>query len=364
MTAPKNEVLQMEYQNPDAAKPLFIPVLVINNTPDEEIERNIRINSAKNLAWLRSTPAHDGIAVLIGGGGSIEDDLEKIRFRARTGTVFAMNAASQWLRDKGIEVDYQCILDAKEESAELVDFEAKGHLIGSQVNPNTMDLIEDPIVWHLEIGEIETLFPEERKKRGGYVLLGGGAAVGNSALCAAYAMGYREMHIFGFDSCHKDGKSHAYPQDMNLFIPTIDVKWGDKKFTCSVAMKAQAEKFQLTAKELERLGCKLHVHGEGLLQEMYHTSYENLTEQQKYQYMWQIDSYRTFSPGERIAEFYLEKFKPDSQVIDYGCGSGKGSLKLSEKVPVFCIDFTDNCRDEEAQSLPFIQWDLTKPIPV
>lgn len=364
MAAPKNEVMQMEYQNPDATAPLFIPVLVINNTPDEEIERNIRINSAKDLKWLSSTSAHNGVAVLVGGGGSIKDDLEKIRFRARNGTVFAMNAASQWLRSNNIEVDYQCILDAKEETSLLVDQGAKNHLIGSQVHPITMDSIENPIVWHLEIGEIEKFLPEEKVKTGGYVLLGGGAAVGNSALCAAYAMGFREMHIFGYDSCHQDGESHAYPQDMNKFIPTIDVEWAGKKFTSSVAMKAQAERFQVTSRGLMDMGCRLHVHGDGLLQTIYNTPYSDLSEQEKYQYMWQFDLYREGSPGEQIADFYLKTFKPDEIVIDYGCGTGRGSLKISEKTPVFLVDFADNCRDEEAIGLPFLKWDLTKKIPL
>jgi hypothetical protein len=30
---------------------------------------------------------------------------------------------------------------------------------------------------------------------------------------------------------------------------------------------------------------------------------------------------------------------------------------------VFLIDFTDNCRDDEALSLPFMQWDLTRQCP-
>jgi len=361
---PKNEVMQMEYQNPDASYPLFIPVLVINNTPDEELARNIQINTAKNLTWLQSKPAHHGVAVIVGGGASIEDDIDKIRYRASLGTVFAMNAASQWLHKQDIEVDYQCIIDAKEETASLIDFKAKRHLIGSQVNPKTMEAVDDPIVWHLEIGEIENLFPQEKVAQGGYVLLGGGASVGNSALCAAYALGFREMHIFGFDSCHKDGKSHAYPQSMNNFIPTIEVKWGDKAFTASVAMKAQAEKFQITSRALKELGCTLHVYGEGLLQTMYNTPYEDMTEQQKYQYMWQVDAYRDGSPGERVADFFVNRFKPDGMVIDYGCGTGRGGLAISRHgINVLLMDFADNCRDEEAQCLPFIQWDLTKPIP-
>lgn len=366
MAAPKNEVMQIEYQNPDASSPLFIPVLVINNTPDEEIERNIRINSAKPLQWLRYHEPHNRPAILVGGGPSVKNDIEKIKYRQlQGGVVFAMNAASQWLRENGIDVDYQCIIDAKEETATLVDFEANNHLFGSQVNPKTMDSIENPLVWHLEIGEIEKFFPEEKVKKGGYVLLGGGASVGNSALCAAYALGFRDMYIFGYDSCHEDGKSHAYPQDMNRFIPTIEVKWGERSFTASVAMKAQAEKFQVTASQLKDMGCTLHVYGDGLLQTMYSTSYEDMTEQQKYQYMWQVDAYREYSPGERVADFFFTKFNPTGLVIDYGCGTGRGSLRLNELgANVLLVDFADNCRDEEALKLPFVQWDLTKPIPL
>lgn len=365
MAAPKNEVIQMQYRNPDATAPLFVPVLVVCNTPDKVLERNIRVNSAKNLKWLRSEPAHNGVAVMVGGGSSIETQLEKIiELQNRGATVFAMNAASQWLHEHGVFVDCQCIVDAKEETAQLVDQRANSHIFGSQVDPKTMDSVENPLVCHLEIGEVEKFFPKEKVEKGGYVLLGGGAAVGNSALCAAYAMGFREIHIFGYDSCHKDGQSHAYPQDMNIFIPTVEVDWGNKTYIASVAMKAQAERFQFTSKALKDKGCDLHVYGDGLLQAMYHTNAKDLTEQQKYQLMWQFDSYREASPGERVADFFVTTFFPDDLVIDYGCGTGRASLRMFDRgVEVLLIDFADNCRDEEALSLPFIQWDLTKKIP-
>lgn len=365
MGAPKNEIMQMEYQNPDASMPLFIPVLVICNTPDEELERNIRANAAKPLEWLKSHPPHDEVAVMVGGGPSAKDDIDTIKhLKSQGAKIFAMNAASGWLSNKGVDVDYQCIIDAKEETSALIDYKAKCHLFGSQVHPKTMDSVESPVVWHLEIGEIEQYFPEDRKKKGGYVLLGGGASVGNSALCAAYALGYREIHIFGYDSSYRNDDSHAYEQPMNRFIPTIETEWNGKKYKVSVAMKAQAEKFQLTSRSLIEMGCNLLVHGEGLLQDMFFTDYHSLTEQQKYQYMWQFDIYRQCSPGERVVDFFIETFKPEGMVIDFGCGTGRAALRMREKgLNVFLIDFADNCRDEEAQSLPFIQWDLTSPIP-
>jgi uncharacterized Rossmann fold enzyme len=361
VTTPKNEVVQIEYQNPDATNKLLLPTLVICNTTDEIVEQNIRENSAKPLKWLKTEKEHEGSAILVGGGASIEDEIDTIRALIEDGgTVFAMNAASQWLHSNDIKVDYQCIADAKEETSKLIDHRAKRHIIASQSHPKTMDSVIDPLVWHLGIYDIESFFPEERVKNGGYAVLGGGAAVGNSATCVAYALGFRELHIFGFDSCHKEGRGHAYTQFMNVFIPTMTTRWAGKEFESSVAMKAQAEKFMFTSNELKKLDCTFHVYGEGLLQTMYHTRYDDLTEQEKYQLMWNIDAYREVSPGEYIAEMYLKLFKPKGLIIDYGCGTGRAGVKFSEAGhDVLLIDFTDNCRDDEAHQLAFMQWDLT-----
>lgn len=365
MATPKNEIVQIEYQNPDATKPLLLPTLVVCNTTDGAIAQNIRENSAKDLKWLKPEKEHRGMAVLVGGGASIEDELDKIITLKEMGaTIFAMNAASQWLHNHGIAVDYQCIADAKEETAKLIDHKANRHIISSQAHPKTLDSVKDPLVWHLGIANIEDLFPEERVKKGGYCILGGGSAVGNSATCVAYALGFRELHIFGFDSCHKEGKSHAYTQLINTFIPTMKTMWAGREFTCSVAMKAQAEKFMLTSKYLKDAGCAFYVYGDGLLQTMYNTDYSDLTEKEKYQLMWNTESYREISPGEYIADFYITAFKPEGHIIDFGCGTGRAGVKFKEAgLNPFLIDFTDNCRDEEAQEIPFLQWDLSEEMP-
>lgn len=365
MAAPKFEIVQKHIQNPHASAPLIIPIAVISNTSDEQLADNIRVNAARDLPWLAAVEPHERAAVMVGGGPSAADHLDDIRaLKAAGGTIFAMNGASRWLRGHGIQPDYQVMCDAKLETASLVDPDATAHLFASQVNPATVDKVERPTLWHLGAEEIETLFPPQRRLRGGYVLLGGGAAVGNSALCVAYAMGHRALHLFGYDSSHRDGESHAYRQPMNDWIPTVEVEWAGRTFTTSVAMKAQAEKCQLTARQLQQLGCALHIHGDGLLPHMFTAAPENLTERDKYRLLWQFDNYRVMSPGELVADAFLELMQPDGLVIDFGCGTGRAARKIHDAgVPVLLIDFADNCRDHEAMDLPFIEADLARPCP-
>ena len=371
MTAPKDEVITVDYQNPDATGPLRIPVLVIRNTPDEKIRENIAINAARDLPWVSMAEPHDGIAVLVGGGPSVKGFKSLIAGiqKQHNGVIFAMNAASQWLRREcNILPDYQVIADAKPETSVLVDHHSDiDHLFASQVDPKTVDAAGSGFIhiWHLAEEGMEEVFPEVRVKHGGYVMVGGGAAVGNTACCLAYCMGFRELHLFGYDSCHEDGKSHAYDQPMNQFIPTTTVEWAGETFVSSLAMKAQAEKFQITGQQLKQLGCEISVYGHGLLQTMWETRPGDLNGREKYEYLWQYDSYRDHSPGEHCIPYYLQRFQPASPIIDFGCGTGRASLAIEEASghPIL-VDFADNCRDQEAHHLPFVQWDLSKPCPL
>lgn len=93
-------------------------------------------------------------------------------------------------------------------------------------------------------------------------------------------------------------------------------------------------------------------------------------ERAKYQKLWQRPEYRDTAPGERAAMVFLQQAGPpkDAEVIDFGCGTGRGGLMLAlmGNMKVTLLDFTDNCLDPEvAQAcetqggrLRFIQHDL------
>ena len=354
-------------QNPQAAMPLRVPISVECNTPQERVLANVLTNSRRAKTWIKSEPAHDKVGVLVGGGPSLADTLDDILFMQEKGAkVFALNAAACFLWAKGgIYPDYQVIMDAQPKTSGLIG-PADTHLFASQVDPSLFEIEPCAHLWHATYGNLcvdeQEGFPEHDD---GYCLIGGAISVGNTALVLMYAMGYREIHVFGMDSCHRAGAAHAYRQDMNLGDLCTTVNFQGVDYTCSVTMSLQARHFMQRKAQLEAGGCKIKVYGSGLLPAIANAAYDDMSEEDKYRLMWSIGWYRNFSPGEdRVADF-LEIVKPDSAVIDFGCGTGRAGLKMAAAgLQVMLVDFADNCRDEEARRLPFTKADLTKPIPL
>jgi len=353
----------VRYKNPHASEDLVLGLDVIENTPSEAIEANTRANARKYHNWLQAKDVQ-GSAILIGGGGSINDHIEDIQNLQSDGaTVFAMNGASQWARAHGITPDYQVILDAKPETAGLVDPLAGGHLFSSQCDPMTTAAADNLTLWHLDRPGVEDLLPAKRVKEGGYCIVGGDASVGICALCLVYTQGFRDFHIFGYDTSYRDGKGHGYKQRINDTMPTIETNWAGKGYTISIAMKDQCQNFMAYSQALKDMGCAFTVYGEGLLQSVYRTDVSSLSEQDKYRLMWMFPVYRDISPGANVVQFFIDKFNPSGKIIDFGCGTGKAAVKMKEAgLQPLLIDFADNCRDPDAD-FPFLEWDLTDPIP-
>lgn len=90
----------------------------------------------------------------------------------------------------------------------------------------------------------------------------------------------------------------------------------------------------------------------------------------KYGKMWDIPAYRVVSPGEDLIPLFLMHANPpkNSQIIDFGCGTGRASLTLHGLgYKVLMIDFARNCLDDQVKEVigdKFIKADLEKKSPV
>lgn len=344
------------------------------NTTDEILFENIAINSARKLPWLNQVEAHDGHAVIVGGGPSIADWVEEIRVRQQHGQViFALNGAAKWLKEKGIFADYCVVVDAREINTGFIGH-ANQHLLSSQCAPILFEASENTILWHQEypdnMEQFEDALPDEHPE---HTLIGGGTTVGLSAMVIAYALGYRQIHLYGYDSSYRDDHCHAYAQHDPQRIECVSTVAG-KSFKTTLAMAKQAELFPQLSDSLIDLGCTITIRGDGLLpwtSKMSAVKPEELTEQEKYQKMWEHEQYRDVAPGEYAASFFClaANPKPTDLVIDFGAGTGRGALRIHEmrRCNVLMLDFADNCldknvREKMSDKLRFNICDLTKPI--
>lgn len=357
--------LQIEHWNPGATMALKLPVHVVCNTSDEQLFANIWQTSRRTGEWLKLSDSHNISAVLCGSGPSLADFLPQIAKMQHDGCkVFALNGSAKYLYDHGVIADYQVIIDARQQTSELVSH-AREHLFASQVHPKCFELAPNAKVWHLQIEGIEDHFPPYEDD---YCLIGGAASVGNTATCLAYSMGYRDLHLYGYDSSQRNGNSHAFSQPMNDGEPVASVTFGGKDYLCSLTMKLQAEKFQETSRSLSQLGCKIAVYGDGLLQDMFRAPKEALEEYKKYEKMWSLPEYRAVAPGEDVAQLFVDLTKSDASTIniDFGCGTGRPAKKIHDLCgcEFILVDFAENSLDHgihDGDWCTLYLHDLTKP---
>lgn len=231
---------------------------VVANVAVDKIKANIAANMDKGFPMLQMQKPHDRVAMVCAGGPSLNDDLEEIRFLKSQGAdLITTNGVMDHLHMKGIHSNMHVMLDARPENVEFVKARRLvDYLMASQVDPKIIRMLgdRDVTLWHSYMPGIDL--------EG--IKVGGSTTVGLKAVIIAYVLGYREIHLFGFDSCYRDSH-HAYPQALNDGERVINVNFADQDFRCAPWMAQQAREFKEVVPELVKMGCEIYVHGEGLI---------------------------------------------------------------------------------------------------
>lgn len=240
------------------------------NMPEPEMLEHVRVNLRRALPEVTiGVGDAEKHAVLVGGGPSLAETLYEVRHRQDEGqTVFGLNGAARFLLENGVVPDYGVILDPRRENMRFLCDGVGRWLLASQCHPDLVAACPGtPLLWHFGKPDdpICALLPPWA------VLTGGGITVGITAMGLAHTMGYRKLHLYGYDSSDADGAGHAYLQQQNEAEAQKVVCFvGRRRFVTTPGMYAQASVFEKWALTLADAGSYITVHGDGLLPAIAH----------------------------------------------------------------------------------------------
>ncbi len=256
------------------------------NTSQEEILANVRQNIKRPLPQMQLYDLRPKNEVaIVGGGWSTEDTIEELYELAMDRiAIIAVNGAGLYLEKKHIRPDCLILLDAKKENVAFVEEAIPDckYFLSPQCHPSVFDACEgrDVTMFHImTFQEIEYAILYSHYGDN-FKCVPGGSTVGLRAISLAHMLGFRLMHLFGFDSCYApDGRHHAYEQkwndgegstDMYARLKTSAGTDNVMQFRCSSWQAHQVEQFFSFLKTNgDRL--KVNIHGDGLLAAMMRT---------------------------------------------------------------------------------------------
>lgn len=182
---------------------------------------------------------------IAGGGPSLQDTLEVLRHFP--GHRMAAGSSHDFLVKSGIRLDYCIVIDPDPISALYLEEDGDDclYLLASHVAPECFWKLQERGKKIAIFGAGGTLTEEQFDP---VPVVGvGGRTVGTRAMGMALALGYREFHIFGMDSCLKEDKSHAYDwhvKDDSVKPSAMPIYCNGRKFMCAPYMAGQATDFQ------------------------------------------------------------------------------------------------------------------------
>jgi hypothetical protein len=186
------------------------------NHPRRAIYRQIRENIRRPLSQMMRCLPHEEKLLILCGGPSLGDFTSEIRRKRKTHHALVCNNVHEWALDHGIAPSACIILDARPHNVRfLARPQASCHyFLCSQAHPSLFDAVEGfkTTIWHAGA-------PSKREQQilDDYYLyrwtpVMGGTSVGLRALGLGVMLGYRQIEVYGLDSCFRGEAHHAYPQ--------------------------------------------------------------------------------------------------------------------------------------------------------
>lgn len=343
----------------ESSPPLSILQLDMSvNATDRQLRDNLESAKARGLPTLELQPAHERVLAIVGSGPSLRDHWALI---PRDCDVMALNGAYRLLRARGRESQYFAMLDARECNTVFIEngiSQATEMLLASQCHSKVFELADQArrvwdkgprgrtTVFHLNTPTTHAIFPDET------LYVGGGGTIGLTALALAYALGYRKVMLYGFDSSFEGDATHALPQLQNAGENTLDVWVKDRKYRTTHAMAQQVMDFFPFYEALKKVApeFEIHVIGRGLFYDFIATNNQPSTREKelaKYVTAYEHDDYGMTQErrdgldgliGELSGESYLDVSTGRGEVLELADKHGFKTVQGTETVPALLTE--------------------------
>lgn len=259
-------LVEMQW-GPEGEAKVPLQIIVKMASTQEALRRNVEINIKRNLPRFLDLPgilhARNQPIAICGGGPSLDNYADEIK---KFDHVMACGSVHDHLVGLGITPTFALAVDGAEDAVNWFSKpqEKTSYLLASQCHPNLFDSLETNKValWNFkgQIDDAEELFGRE-------TLINWGCMVGNLSVQMALFLGFQELHFFGMDGNHLNGKHHAYTvegYDQASTSGMLNVSVNGKSFVSTTALISQMEYFFDIFASSDGQFIKGYVYGDGL----------------------------------------------------------------------------------------------------
>lgn len=253
------------------------------NTDPETVKDQMRENALSGIPQLVPHEAQEDLEImLLCGGPSLAQYWDEIAQQRGAGMpLITTNGTYNQCIERGLKPSLQFVIDARPHNKRFVEptVDDCKYVVATQCHPELVNAVpkDRSYLWQVTVEPdflplVKELWGEMYED---WYPIPGGSTVTLRALCALQLMGFRKIHMYGFDSCMMDDRHHAYTQEENDGAPEIDLRVGkgtelDRTFRCQGWMATQVKEFvRLTKVYFQNL--QLDVKGDGVIAHIINT---------------------------------------------------------------------------------------------
>lgn len=259
---PDNQTWTQKYES------IGLTLECVLNTNEDKIRENITENLKLTCPRIWPHKIQETPVCICAGGPSLLDSIEEIRQKQIDGAkVIACANVAHVLHANGIRPNAHVILDAKPRNAEFVlpDVETT-FFIASQCDPEVFRRAEKTgnkiYMFHAVNNDEEFQCIKDVEEM--WVPVQGGSTITMRTIRLFTLLGYQNFDIYGWDSCLRDGRHHAYEQPDADKHRVFKLSVEDKLFKVTPWMIGQAFEF-IDFIKMFCMNINLNVHGDGLI---------------------------------------------------------------------------------------------------